>query len=81
MRLEGAWPHEWPTPVIMSVTTDTDPPGIWRNIADARSASVGPGHKEAMRATINMYTEWKLERLKFEIGDGAASWSITPWED
>ncbi|CAF9941020.1 MAG: hypothetical protein ALECFALPRED_008966 [Alectoria fallacina] len=54
---------------------------IWRNFADARSASVGPGHKEAMRATVNMYTEWKLERLKFEIGDGAASWSITPWED
>lgn len=59
----------------------TDPPGIWRNFADARPASVGPGHKEAMRATINMYSEWTLERLKFEIGDDAASWSITPWED
>ncbi|KAF6236801.1 hypothetical protein HO173_005092 [Letharia columbiana] len=54
---------------------------IWRNFADARPASVGPGHKEAMRATVNMYTEWKLERLRFEIGDGAGAWSITPWED
>lgn len=54
---------------------------IWRNFADARLASIGPGHKEAMRATMNLYTEWKLERLKFEIGDGAGVWSITPWED
>lgn len=55
--------------------------GIWRDIADARPASAGPGHKEAARATRDMYTEWKLERLRFEIGDGAATWSITPWED
>lgn len=34
-----------------------------------------------MRATIDMYTEWKLERLRFEIGDGARAWSITPWKD
>ncbi|CAF9941239.1 hypothetical protein IMSHALPRED_002486 [Imshaugia aleurites] len=53
---------------------------IWRNFADARPASVGPGHRDAMRATINMYTEWKLERLRFEIDDGARAWSITPWE-
>lgn len=59
----------------------THPPGIWRDFADARPASVGPGHKEAMRATIDMYTEWKLERLRFEIDDGAGAWRITPWED
>ncbi|KAL9071300.1 MAG: hypothetical protein Q9161_004316 [Pseudevernia consocians] len=54
---------------------------IWCNSADARSASVGPGHKEAMRASTSMYTELKLERLRLEIGDGAKAWSITPWED
>ncbi|KAM0803915.1 hypothetical protein BDR22DRAFT_784299, partial [Usnea florida] len=52
---------------------------IWRDFADARLASLGPGHKEAMRATIDMYTEWKLERFRFEIGDGAREWSITAW--
>ncbi len=65
-------------PAPKKLTRDT---GIWRNFADARPASVGPGHKEAMRATVNMYTEWKLERLRFEIDDGARAWSITPWED
>lgn len=55
--------------------------GIWRSFADARSASVGPGHKEAIRASASMYTELRLERLRLEIGDEAGAWSITPWED
>ena len=63
-----------------SPQSNTPPPRIWRDFADARPASLGPGHKEATRATIDMYTEWKLERLRFEIGDGASSWSITSWE-
>ena len=55
--------------------------GIWRNHADARSASVGPGHKEAIRASVKMYAELKLERIRFEIADGADGWSITPWDE
>ena len=34
-----------------------------------------------MRATINMYTEWKLERLTLVIGDSIESWAIVNWED
>lgn len=56
-------------------------PGIWRNHADARAASLGPGHKEAIRASVKMYTELKLERIRFDIGDDANTWSITPWEE
>ena len=55
--------------------------GIWRERDDAKRGSVGPGHKEAMRATINMYTEWKLERLTLVIGDSIESWTIVNWED
>ena len=34
-----------------------------------------------MRATINMYTEWKLERLTLVIADNVESWSIVAWEE
>jgi hypothetical protein len=54
--------------------------GVWRKQEDARPASTGPGHKAAMRATISMYSEWRIERLKFEISDGARTWSIEAWE-
>ena len=69
-----------PTKTRNSDRFNTPNLGIWRDFADACPASLGPGHKEAKRATIDMYTEWKLERLKFEIGDGANTWGITPWE-
>lgn len=33
-----------------------------------------------MRATTNMYSEWKLERLSLVIGDHVESWVIVDWE-
>lgn len=55
--------------------------GIWRKHEDARPASAGPGHKAAMRATISMYSEWKIEQLKFVIEDDVSNWYIQQWED
>ncbi|KAL9101096.1 MAG: hypothetical protein Q9163_003611 [Psora crenata] len=52
---------------------------VWRKYEDARPASIGPGHKAAMRATMNLYTEWRIERLKLTIEDNAAGWSIEEW--
>ncbi|KAL8968197.1 MAG: hypothetical protein Q9183_002576 [Haloplaca sp. 2 TL-2023] len=54
---------------------------IWRRRADASVGSSGDGHKAAMRATINMYSEWKIERLKLVIGDDVERWELTPWTD
>lgn len=34
-----------------------------------------------MRATINMYSEWKLERLRLEIGVNVESWTIADFEE
>lgn len=66
---------------FLSKATDYSFQGIWRQQSDARPASVGPGHKAAMRATVSMYSEWKIERLKLEIGEGVNEWSIVPWKD
>lgn len=55
--------------------------GIWRQQSDARPASGGPGHKAAQRATLSMYSEWRIERLKLEIGDRVDERSIVAWED
>ena len=59
--------------------------GVWRKQADARPGSAGAGHKTAIRATISMYMEWKVERLKLVVmGDGLGGvrdWSITNWEE
>ncbi|KAL8696973.1 MAG: hypothetical protein Q9201_007380 [Fulgogasparrea decipioides] len=52
---------------------------IWRRRADAQAGSSGDGHKAAMRATINMYTEWKIERLKLVVGGNVERWEIVPW--
>ena len=54
---------------------------VWRQKEDAGPASRGPGHKAAMQATMNLYTEWAIERLKLVIEDGAKGWSIEAWED
>lgn len=58
---------------------------VWRDFKDARPASSGEGHKAAARATIQMYTEWKIERLRLMIDDdgvgGVGTWSIRPWEE
>ncbi|KAL8675282.1 MAG: hypothetical protein Q9224_007476 [Gallowayella concinna] len=54
---------------------------IWRRREDAQPGSSGEGHKAAMRATINLYTEWQVERLKLVVGDNAETWDFLPWTD
>ncbi|KAL8780697.1 MAG: hypothetical protein Q9213_006343 [Squamulea squamosa] len=54
---------------------------IWRQREDAQPGSSGEGHKAAMRATINMYSEWQVERLKLTVGDNVEDWNITPWKN
>ncbi|KAL8751393.1 MAG: hypothetical protein Q9184_006082 [Pyrenodesmia sp. 2 TL-2023] len=55
--------------------------GIWRRREDAAPGSSGEGHKAAMRATIAMYSEWHIERLKLVVSDNVDTWEIVPWED
>lgn len=55
--------------------------GIWRDRGDAKRGSIGQGHEEARRATINMYSEWKLERLTLEIGVNVESWTVVDYEE
>lgn len=55
--------------------------GIWRRREDAAPGSSGEGHKAAMRATIAMYSEWDIERLKLVVRDNVDTWEIVPWED
>ncbi|KAL8898236.1 MAG: hypothetical protein Q9207_006813 [Kuettlingeria erythrocarpa] len=54
---------------------------IWRQREDAAPGSSGEGHKAAMRATIAMYSEWEIERLKLVVTENVNSWEILPWED
>ncbi|KAL2043595.1 hypothetical protein N7G274_003902 [Stereocaulon virgatum] len=54
---------------------------IWRKREDAGPGSVGPGHRAAVKATVSMYSEWKIERLRFVIEDDVSSWYIQQWED
>ncbi|KAL8929876.1 MAG: hypothetical protein Q9208_001020 [Pyrenodesmia sp. 3 TL-2023] len=55
--------------------------GIWRRREDAAPGSSGEGHKAAMRATIAMYSEWAIERLKLVVSNNVDMWEIVPWED
>ncbi|KAI9679124.1 MAG: hypothetical protein M1829_001794 [Trizodia sp. TS-e1964] len=52
---------------------------IWRDRADAAPGSAGEGHRAAAAATRGFYEEWKIERLRLTIDDGAQSWSISNW--
>ncbi|KAI4287204.1 MAG: hypothetical protein L6R35_003540 [Caloplaca aegaea] len=52
---------------------------IWRQREDAHPGSSGEGHKAAMRATINMYSEWHIERFKLVIGNNVERWNLSPW--
>ncbi|KAL8715285.1 MAG: hypothetical protein Q9220_001243 [cf. Caloplaca sp. 1 TL-2023] len=55
--------------------------GVWRHREDAHPGSSGEGHKAAMRATINMYSEWHIERRKLRVGNGVKEWDMLPWTD
>ncbi|KAL8933986.1 MAG: hypothetical protein Q9216_006126 [Gyalolechia sp. 2 TL-2023] len=54
---------------------------VWRRREDAAPGSSGEGHKAAMRATIKMYSEWNIERLKLVVTEDAEQWDIIPWVD
>ncbi|KAL9609897.1 MAG: hypothetical protein Q9167_005368 [Letrouitia subvulpina] len=54
---------------------------IWRKREDAKPGSSGDGHKEATRATMNMYSEWHIERIKLTVTDQAKEWIMVSWED
>lgn len=66
---------------MATVRTNSRETGIWRHHADARPGSTGPGHRAAMRATIDMYTEWRIERLKLRIEGEVRGYSIESWRD
>jgi len=53
---------------------------VWRNREDAKLGGSGKGHHKAASSAIFLYTEWKIERLRLTIPDGATSWSITEWQ-
>ena len=56
--------------------------GIWRDQDDAKRGGRGEGHQRAMRAIVGLYTEWKLERLRFVIEPGKhgdLTWDISDW--
>ncbi|KAI9778925.1 MAG: hypothetical protein M1835_004809 [Candelina submexicana] len=54
---------------------------VWRDRDDAKRGGAGEGHRQAMRATAGLYTEWKVERLRLNIEKGAYEWSIVEWVD
>ena len=53
--------------------------GIWNTCADAKVGGKGHGHREAARTTINLYSEWRVERLLLEIGENVEYWNIQDW--
>jgi hypothetical protein len=55
--------------------------GIWRARDDARKGGAGPGHRQAMRETLHLYTEWHVERLKLVVSDRGRSWNFIEWQD
>lgn len=57
-----------------------DDVGIWSTFEDAKAGGRGEGHREAARTTMNLYSEWRVERLKFEIGENTTEWSIRSWD-
>ncbi|KAG9232914.1 hypothetical protein BJ875DRAFT_360675, partial [Amylocarpus encephaloides] len=54
---------------------------VWRSPHDARIGSVGEAHRKAAGATRLLYTEWRIERLRLLIKDGAKGWEISQWID
>ena len=58
----------------------TDVSGIWNKFEDAQQGSKGERHREAAKATADLYSEWRVERLGLEIGEDVNQWSITEWK-
>jgi hypothetical protein len=43
--------------------------------------TVTKGHAQAMHEVRGLYLEWRVERLRFIVEEGAKSWRIVQWED
>ena len=54
---------------------------VWRRPEDAKAGSIGPAHRKAAGATRYLYSDWKIERLRLLIRDGAQDWEIGQWVD
>lgn len=54
---------------------------VWRCLQDAKVGSVGEAHRQAAGAARQLYTEWKIERLRLLIKDDAKEWEINQWVD
>ncbi|TVY20050.1 UPF0643 protein PB2B2.08 [Lachnellula arida] len=54
---------------------------VWRSLHDARVGSVGEAHRQAAGAARQLYSEWKIERLRLLIKDDAKEWEINQWVD
>lgn len=53
---------------------------VWDRFKDAQRGGKGEGHREAAKATANLYSEWRVERLGLQISEHADSWAITEWK-
>ena len=54
--------------------------GVWNKTEDAHRGGRGEGHREAAKSTVNLYSEWRVERLSLNTGDNVDQWSITDWK-
>lgn len=54
---------------------------VWRSRGDAIRAGHTPGHRKAARATAAMYAEWKIDRHRLVVGEGARRWRLVDWRD
>ncbi|TVY88455.1 UPF0643 protein [Lachnellula willkommii] len=52
---------------------------VWRSLHDAKIGSVGEAHRQAAGAARQLYSEWKIERLRLLIKDDAKEWEISQW--
>ncbi|CCX13657.1 Similar to UPF0643 protein PB2B2.08; acc. no. Q9HDU7 [Pyronema omphalodes CBS 100304] len=54
---------------------------VWRDRKDAKRGGAGEGHRRAMERVRGLYTEWKVERLRFSVTERAGEWRIEEWTD
>lgn len=54
---------------------------VWRGREDAVKGGSGPGHERAMRRVRGLYKEWKVERWRFVVEEGAKGWRMENWTE
>jgi hypothetical protein len=50
-------------------------------LSNGRLVDHDQGHAQAMLEVRGLYLEWRVERLRFIVEEGAKSWRIVQWED